>query len=122
MTLVDSSGWIEHLTDGPLAEVYGEHLADPDLLVPTIVLYEVYEFARRETSEETALKVAARLQAGRVVPLDDVLSLEAAEISLRCGLAMADAIIYAVAQHHGALLVTSDDHFADLPGVKYLGR
>jgi predicted nucleic acid-binding protein len=30
---------------------------------------------------------------------------------------MADAIIYASAQHHHALLSTSDAHFANLPGV-----
>jgi predicted nucleic acid-binding protein len=30
---------------------------------------------------------------------------------------MADAIIYAAAQHDNAQLVTSDRHFANLPGV-----
>jgi predicted nucleic acid-binding protein len=33
---------------------------------------------------------------------------------------MADAIIYATAQHHNAQLVTSDAHFANLPGVVFL--
>ena len=36
MKLVDSSGWVEFLTDGPLAGDYAEHLADPRaVLTPT---------------------------------------------------------------------------------------
>jgi predicted nucleic acid-binding protein len=34
-------------------------------------------------------------------------------------LAMADAIIYATAQHARVPLATCDHHFADLPGVTY---
>lgn len=33
---------------------------------------------------------------------------------------MADALIYATAQAHRALLITSDTHFANLPGVKLI--
>jgi len=43
MKLVDSSGWLEFFTGGPLAEAYGVHLADlSQVITPTIVLYEVY--------------------------------------------------------------------------------
>jgi hypothetical protein len=42
--LVDSSGWIEFLTDGPLAQKYEKYLKDPSKLkTPTIVIYEVYK-------------------------------------------------------------------------------
>jgi len=120
MILVDSTGWVEHLTDGPLAEEYAEYLSTPDLLVPTTVLYEVYKFLRREISEQVAVGAAARLKSARVVPLDDQLALEAADLSLEHGLAMADAVIYATARHYDALLVTSDADFAELPGVQYI--
>ena len=122
MTLVDSSGWIEHLTDGPLADAYAEYVSAPDLLVPSIVLYEVYKLLCREISEQVALEAAARLKSARLVPLDDHLALEAADLSLEHGLAMADAVVYATARHYDALLVTSDADFADLPGVQYLER
>jgi len=122
LTLVDSSGWIEHLTDGPLADAYAEYVSAPDLLVPSIVLYEVYKLLCREISEQVALEAAARLKSARLVPLDDQLALEAADLSLEHGLAMADAVVYATARHYDALLVTSDADFADLPGVQYLER
>jgi predicted nucleic acid-binding protein len=32
---------------------------------------------------------------------------------------MADSLIYATARAQGAMLWTQDDHFSDLPGVKY---
>jgi hypothetical protein len=39
MFLVDSSGWIEFFTDGPLAKEYTRHLKDPIRIVtPTIDL------------------------------------------------------------------------------------
>ncbi len=122
MTLVDSSGWIEHLTDGPQADAYDQYLSADDLLVPTVVIYEVYKFMKREVSEEAAIAVTGRMRAGRVVLLDESLALEAADLSLQYGLAMADAIVYAGARGHGAVLVTSDEDFAHLPGVLYLPK
>jgi predicted nucleic acid-binding protein len=41
-------------------------------------------------------------------------------LALRHGLAMADAIVYATAQDHGAQLVTGDADLKDLPGVVYV--
>lgn len=120
MIVVDSSGWIEHLTDGPLAHAYQEYLEAPDLLVPAVVIYEVYKFMKREVSEQEAVNVVGRQRAAQVVALNEELALEAADLSLQYGLAMADAVVYATARHYEALLVTSDADFAELPGVKYL--
>jgi toxin FitB len=122
VTLVDSSGWIEFFADGPLADECARVLEAGDLLVPSIVLYEAYKVIRREVSEEAALLAVARMRQGTVVPLDETAALEAADASLLHGLAMADAIVYSAAQAHGATLVTSDEHFANLPGVTYLAK
>ena len=118
--VVDSSGWLEFFKGGPLAGRYEEYLRAPDLLVPTIVLYEVYKVLRRDVGESEALLGAARLKTAEIIPLDERIALEAAEISLQHGLAMADAIVYASARARGAILVTGDRHFEGMEGVEYI--
>lgn len=51
------------------------------------------------------------------MPVDETLALEAADISLASGLAMADSIIYATARRHEATLVTADADFTGLPAT-----
>ena len=119
MILLDSSAWIALLTPGPGAEVFEPYLdAAEVVLVPTIVLYEVYKVIRRQRSEDEADLAAARLKKCELVPLNERLALLAADLSLEHSLAMADAIVYATARHHGATLITMDADFAGLPGVK----
>ncbi|MBU2546715.1 MAG: PIN domain-containing protein, partial [Gammaproteobacteria bacterium] len=63
MILVDSCVWIEYLIDSPLADKYEEYLKDPSqIVIPTIVLYEVYKKIRRERREEDAIIVAAQMK------------------------------------------------------------
>ena len=120
MRLVDSSGWLEFFTNGPLAGTYAQHLRHPnDVLTPTIVLYEVYKVIKRQRSEEEALIAVAQMGKTHVVPLDDTIAFTAADASLTYHLAMADAIVYATALTHKAKLVTSDADLACLPGVVY---
>ena len=120
MLLVDSSGWLEFFTNGPLASTYAQHLKHPnDVLTPTIVLYEVYKIIKRQRSEEEALTVAAQMGKTQLVPLNDTIALTAADASLTYQLAMADAIVYATALIHKAKLVTSDADLASLPRVLY---
>jgi predicted nucleic acid-binding protein len=122
LVLVDSSGWVEFLGDGPLAEKFAPYFEREErLIVPAIVLYEVYKkllSAQGSTAADRFLSAALR---ARVMPLDERLALLAARISLDLRLAMADAMIYATAQAAGALLVTSDTHFRGLTGVTVIG-
>lgn len=119
--LVDSSGWIEFFTGGSLAERYASYLTPTSQIVtPTVVLYEVYKKIKRERGEETAVLFAGRLSATEVVPLTESIAFLAADLSLRHGLAMADAIVYATAQDQGVKVVTSDADLKDLPGVVYV--
>ena len=119
--LLDSSGWIEFFTGGPLADRYAAYFAPRfQLITPTIVLYEVYKKIKRERDEETALLFAARLSATQVVQLTESIAFLAADVSLRHGLAMADAIVYATAQDQEAEVVTGDADLKDLPGVVYV--
>jgi predicted nucleic acid-binding protein len=119
--LMDSSGWIEFFTGGPLAERYAAYLTPRyDIITPTIVLYEVYKKIKREKGEETALLFTGRLSATHVVQLTESIAYLAADFSMRHGLAMADAIVYATAKDQEAHVVTGDADLKDLPGVVYI--
>ncbi|MHB8996140.1 MAG: PIN domain-containing protein [Armatimonadota bacterium] len=121
MTIVDSSGWLHYFFGDALADTYGVYIegAEP-ILVPAVVLYEVYKTLRRQISEEDADQAILQLTRQVIVPLDAELALSAAELSLKHQLPFADAIIYATADAHEAEIVTSDSHFANLPGVHYI--
>ncbi|CAI4033491.1 Ribonuclease VapC [Nitrospira tepida] len=119
--LIDSSGWIEFFTDGPLADRYAVYLTPRyEIVTPTIVLYEVYKIIKRERGEETALLHTARLNGTHVIPLTSSIAYLAADLSLHHGLAMADAIVYATGKDQEAEVVTGDADLKGLPGVVYV--
>ena len=121
MTVVDSCGWIEYFTDGPLAERYRRYLKkNADLVVPTVTLFEVYKKVKREMSEEKALIAVARMKQGKTTPLTETIALHAADLGLLHHLPMADSIVYATARLVEARLVTSDAHFEGLGGVTFI--
>jgi len=118
LVLVDSSGWVEFLGDGPLAEKFAPYFErEESLLVPVVVLYEVYKKLLSAQGSAAADRFLSAALRARVVPLDERLALLAARISVDRRLAMADAMIYATAMVAGAHLVTSDAHFLSLPGA-----
>ena len=118
---MDSSGWIEFFTGGPLAERYAAYFVSRyERITPTIVLYEIYKKIKREKGEETALLFSGQLSATHVVQLTGSIAYLAADLSLRHGLAMADAIVYATARDQDAQVVTGDADLKDLPGVIYV--
>jgi predicted nucleic acid-binding protein len=122
MKLIDSCGWLEFFTDGPRASVYEKELtAKPEgILVPAIVIYEVYKFLYRTSGEETAIRCTGHMSQCEVIDLDTSLAIESAEASLEHNLAMADAIVYATSRRFGAKLVTSDTDLKGLPNVKFV--
>ena len=121
--LMDSSGWIEYFTEGPLAELYAPYFEPRhDRIIPTIVLYEVYKIIKRERGEETALLFSGQLSICPVVQLTESIAYLAADLSLLHGLAMADAIVYATAKDQDAQVVTGDTDLKDLPGVIYIKK
>ncbi len=75
----------------------------------------MYKVIRRDLSEERALEAVSALRRATITPIDESLALEAADISLGRGLAMADSLVYATARRHGAKLVTGDTDFDGLP-------
>jgi predicted nucleic acid-binding protein len=123
VTLVDSSGWIEYFTNGPLADEFAPYLENlPEVVTPTIVIFEVFRVIRRQRSEEEAIKAVAQMQKTSVVDLDQFIALTAADVSIEHGLAMADAIIFATAQVQDIQLVTADSDFEALSGARVFTR
>ena len=119
--VVDSSGWIHYLLNGPLAERYAEYVQKPGhILTPAIVVYEVYKTVKRSVNEGLACEAISALQDTVMVPLDSYLARSAADISLYHKLSMADAIVYATARKYNVPLYTSDADFKNLPNVEYI--
>lgn len=121
--VVDSSGWIEVFTDGPLADRFLRVLAAEDrLVVPAISILEVFKWVLREHSEAQAIQAAAAMQRGLVVDLDSRLAIAAAQLSHVLKLPMADSIILATARSHQARLYTMDADFRGLEDVELMAR
>jgi predicted nucleic acid-binding protein len=123
VTVVDSSGWLEYFADGPNAGQFAPAIeALPEVVVPTIALYEVWKRVLQQADEAAALQAIAVMQQGRVVHLDADLALQAANLSVRLGLPMADSIMLATARACDAPLWTQDADFANVEGVRYVPK
>lgn len=119
LNVVDSSAWLEYLTGGAQAARFAAAIEDSKhLIVPVIVLYEVFKKVLRERGEQQALQVAGAMHAGKVVPVDAALAFDAA----RYPLPLADSLIYATAKRLGAIVWTQDDDFKGLAGVQYFAK
>jgi predicted nucleic acid-binding protein len=85
------------------------------MVVSSVEVYEVYRVIRRDVSDERAIEAVSALRKAEIVPVDESLALEAADLSLEHKLGMADAIVYATALRAGATLITKDTDFDGLP-------
>ena len=115
---IDSYGWIERFTNGPKAQQYNriiDRVRPDEIVTSVVVLYEVYRKIKQVKGEGLALEAVAALNQTKTVPVDQTLSLEAADYSLTHGLHFTDALIYATSRHFEAELCTSDE---DLKGLK----
>jgi predicted nucleic acid-binding protein len=123
MNVIDSSGWLEYFTSGSNADFFAPIIENADdVLVPTISLFEVYKRVLIEKNRSDALEAIAIMKEGRVIDLDDSLALDAAELSYKMKLPLADSIILATAIANNATLWTQDAHFKGLEGVNYLEK
>ena len=123
MNLVDSSGWLEYFSGTSLGNHYSKYVEQKEkLLIPTLVIHEVYRWIRVHRDEDEALKFVSSMNEGKVIALDDTLALFAADLRIEHKLAMADSIVYATALQHGAKLITSDADFKNLPQVVYFPK
>ncbi len=123
MRLIDSYGWIEYFSNGPLAKKYAAYIEDANennTVTPTVVVYEVYKKLKKDKGEQVALEAYAQMTRSKLIPLDEDLALGAADASLRTGLAMSDAVVFTTARSYSAELVTSDKDLKGLESVRLI--
>lgn len=123
MNVVDSSAWIEYFANTVNSKYFASVIEDTvNLMVSSIVVYEVFKKVCHDFDENLALKIVAHMRQGTVVDLDLEISLLAAKLSCDCKLPMADSIILATARKHQAILWTQDSDFENLDGVRYFAK
>ena len=123
MIALDSFGWIERSTNGPRATKYNkiiDQTRQEEIITSVVVLYEVYRKVKKLKGEPIALENIAVLTQTNLIPVDQTLSLEAADYNLEYGLHFSDALVYATARRFEAELYSSDEHFKRIPFVKYI--
>jgi predicted nucleic acid-binding protein len=120
---VDSYGWIERFTNGKKATQYNQIIDSnqpKDIITSVVVLYEVYKKVKQRRSEEEALLAVAALSQTTIIPIDQTISLEAADYSLEHDLHFSDALVYATARHWKVKLFTSDNDLRELKEVCFI--
>lgn len=123
MNVVDSSAWLEYLADGPNAHFFAPAIEKTsDLLVPAIVLFEVFKKVLQQRTENLALEAISVMQHGRIVELSSSLALNAARLSHQLKLPMAGSIILATARAADAVIWTQDADFESMEKVRFRRR
>jgi predicted nucleic acid-binding protein len=120
MLVLDTSIWIEIFLASDLGRKHLPLLSTPaEIIVPTIVQYEIFKWLAREQSAEQANRAITFTDECQVKELSTAIAILAAELSEEHKLHATDAIIYATAQLMDAKLFTCDAHFKGLPDVEY---
>ena len=123
MNLVDSSALIEYFMGTAAGMRFALVIEDrARLVVPSVVIYEVTKRLCKVLGQDAADTALTELLTATVIPLDTKLAISAARISAQRNLAMANSIIYATAEAHSATLWTQDEHFKNLPNVRYFQK
>ncbi|MBI2634619.1 type II toxin-antitoxin system VapC family toxin [Candidatus Peregrinibacteria bacterium] len=123
MNIVDSSAWLEYFSGTKNAKNFRKAIHNTKkLIVPTIVIFEVFKKILEKTDRKTAIDKIGNMTQGKIVDIDTETSLLAVNISIRHRLPMADSLIAACGQKYNATIWTQDSDFSGLPGIKYFPK
>jgi toxin FitB len=122
VNIIDSSGWLEVLVDGPHRATIVQVIDAGELMVPAITIFEVTKRVRLTQSATDAARVESHMRRFTVIELTADRASAAAAISVQHKLPMADSIIYAAALEFDATVWTLDADFEGLAQVKYLRK
>lgn len=123
MPLLDTWVWTAYFQGGPQAERLAAIVEGPDVATCMLTLAElsdIHERAGVKGLEENAGFIADR---GPILEVTRHVAIRAGRTKWRQrragrGMGLADAIIYETAREHGLELVTGDEGFAGLDGVR----
>ena len=123
MNVVDSSGWVEYFQDSSRADFFAAAIERrSELLVPVVALYEVHKVLSRKVSAVVVGQFLNVMRLGRVLEITDLRAINASRAANLHGLAMADAMMYSMAQEFGATFWTQDVDYQSLPDVRFLAK
>jgi predicted nucleic acid-binding protein len=116
--VVDSSGWLEYLTEDSKASSFAQYLeSEGSVLIPAVILCEVYKHLTKQRGRALAERFVSQAFHRQIILLDEAIALAAGNLAIEHRLSTVDAIVYATSRVCQAQLVTSDTHFRGLPGV-----
>ena len=119
--VIDSSCWIEVFGGGPLVKKCLKEIETAKfIIVPSLVIFEVYRKIKVSISDESGLSATSYLSQFQIQPMNREVALLAADLSVQYKLATADSIILAHAHESQADLITLDNDFRGLPNVKVI--
>ena len=123
MNVVDSSGWVEYFQDSPRADFFAAAIERrSELLVPVVALYEVHKILSRKVSADVVDQFLDVMRLGRVLEITDLRAVTASRAANLHNLAMADAMMYSMAQEFSATFWTQDVDYQALPNVRFLPK
>ena len=115
--LLDTSAWLTYMEEEEGVDKVEHILQTGEILIPFIVLLELYYISYREKGEEIANKryaLVKSLDAEFIWEIDEPILLTAGRFKAQYHLSLADAIIAAVAKIKKATLVHKDPEYEAL--------
>lgn len=122
MIALDTSFLLDYLDGVDSAAAYLDRRRDRPFFAPSLALFEVYRGAARSSGPEGIEQAATALEWVDPLPLDEPAVREAALVEaelLDAGerINLGETLIAGVCRHHGARIVTRDDHFERVSGL-----
>ena len=120
MFCVDSSGWIEFFLGSNAGRTFKPIIEQTsELIVPALSFFEVHRYLSRNTDAQRRDECLDVMRRSTVIELTTARAIAASDIAQKHRLAMADAVMYSIAQEFNATFWTQDVDYKDLPGVSF---
>jgi predicted nucleic acid-binding protein len=120
MFCVDSSGWIEFFLGSTAGRTFKPIIEQTsELIVPALSFFEVHRYLIRNADAQRRDECLDVMRRSTVIELTTARAIAASNIAQKHRLAMADAVMYSIAQEFNATFWTQDVDYKDLPGVSF---
>lgn len=125
MIATDTSFLIDYLDGTDEAADFVERHRDQPFYAPSLALFEAFRGGARTGESDAVDRIEEALEFVRPLVLDAAVAREASLLEaelLDAGdpINLGDVLIAATCRHHGARLVTDDDHFGNVDGLEVL--